>query len=45
MKQSIVHIPLVVREYDEAIEFYTKKIKPILNRIGKTSMRYIAYNS
>lgn len=26
MKQSIVHIALVVREYDEAIEFYTKKL-------------------
>jgi len=26
MKQSIVHISLVVRDYDEAIEFYTKKL-------------------
>ena len=26
MKQSIVHITLVVRDYDEAIEFYTKKL-------------------
>lgn len=26
MIQSIVHIALVVREYDEAIEFYTKKL-------------------
>ncbi|PCJ93372.1 MAG: hypothetical protein COA50_13850 [Flavobacteriaceae bacterium] len=26
MKQSIVHIALVVREYDEAIEFYTEKL-------------------
>lgn len=26
MQQSIVHIALVVREYDEAIEFYTKKL-------------------
>ncbi len=26
MKQSIVHIALVVKDYDEAIEFYTKKI-------------------
>ena len=26
MKQSIVHVALVVREYDEAIEFYTKKL-------------------
>lgn len=25
-RQSIVHIALVVREYDEAIEFYTKKL-------------------
>lgn len=24
MKQSIVHVALVVRDYDEAIEFYTK---------------------
>jgi catechol 2,3-dioxygenase-like lactoylglutathione lyase family enzyme len=27
MKQSIVHIALVVRDYDEAIDFYTKKLK------------------
>lgn len=27
MVQSIVHIALVVRDYDEAIEFYTKKLK------------------
>jgi catechol 2,3-dioxygenase-like lactoylglutathione lyase family enzyme len=26
MKQSIVHIALVVRDYDEAIEFYTTKL-------------------
>lgn len=26
MKQSIIHIALVVRDYDEAIEFYTKKL-------------------
>ena len=26
MKQSIVHVALVVREYDEAIEFFTKKL-------------------
>ncbi|PGS49950.1 VOC family protein [Bacillus sp. AFS041924] len=26
MLQSIVHIALVVKEYDEAIEFYTKKL-------------------
>ncbi len=26
MMQSIVHIALVVKEYDEAIEFYTKKL-------------------
>ena len=26
MKQSIVHIALVVREYDEAIAFYTEKL-------------------
>ena len=26
MKQSIFHIALVVRDYDEAIEFYTKKL-------------------
>lgn len=30
MKQSIVHIALVVRDYDEAIEFYTKKLHFIL---------------
>ncbi len=30
MKQSIVHIALVVRDYDEAIEFYTKKLNFIL---------------
>lgn len=27
MKQSIVHIALVVKDYDEAIEFYTKQLK------------------
>ena len=27
MEQSIVHIALVVRDYDEAIEFYTQKLK------------------
>jgi catechol 2,3-dioxygenase-like lactoylglutathione lyase family enzyme len=26
MKQSIVHVALVVRDYDEAIEFYTEKL-------------------
>ena len=26
MKQSITHIALLVRDYDEAIEFYTKKL-------------------
>ena len=26
MKQSIAHIALVVRDYDEAIEFYTRKL-------------------
>lgn len=26
MKQSIVHVAFVVRDYDEAIEFYTKKL-------------------
>jgi catechol 2,3-dioxygenase-like lactoylglutathione lyase family enzyme len=27
MKQSIVHVALVVREYDDAIRFYTEKLK------------------
>lgn len=26
MKQSLAHVAIVVREYDEAIEFYTKKL-------------------
>ena len=26
MKQSILHVALLVHEYDEAIEFYTKKL-------------------
>jgi catechol 2,3-dioxygenase-like lactoylglutathione lyase family enzyme len=26
MKQSIIHVALVVREYDEAIDFFTKKL-------------------
>lgn len=26
MKQSIVHVALVVRDYDEAIEFFTEKL-------------------
>lgn len=31
MKQSIVYVALLVRDYDEAIEFYTKKLhfKPV----------------
>ncbi len=27
MKQSIIHIALVVKDYDEAIDFYVKKLK------------------
>jgi len=30
MKQSIVHVALVVRDYEEAIEFYTRKLHFIL---------------
>lgn len=30
MKQSILHVALLVRDYDEAIEFYTKKLNFIL---------------
>ena len=30
MKQNIVHIALIVRDYDEAIDFYTKKLHFIL---------------
>jgi len=30
MKQSIVHIALVVKDYDEAIEFYTKTLDFVL---------------
>lgn len=30
MKQSIVHIALVVNDYDEAIEFYTRKLNFVL---------------
>ena len=30
MKQSIVHIALVVREYDEALDFYIKKLNFVL---------------
>ena len=26
MKQSIVHVALVIRDYDEAIDFYTKQL-------------------
>jgi catechol 2,3-dioxygenase-like lactoylglutathione lyase family enzyme len=26
LKQSIVHVALVVKDYDEALEFYTKKL-------------------
>lgn len=27
MKQSLIHIALVVKDYDEAIDFYTNKLK------------------
>jgi catechol 2,3-dioxygenase-like lactoylglutathione lyase family enzyme len=27
MKQSVVHVALVVRDYDEAIRFYTEKLR------------------
>jgi catechol 2,3-dioxygenase-like lactoylglutathione lyase family enzyme len=27
VKQSIIHIALVVRDYDEAIEFFTRKLR------------------
>lgn len=27
MKQSIVHIAIVVKDYDEAIDFYVNKLK------------------
>jgi catechol 2,3-dioxygenase-like lactoylglutathione lyase family enzyme len=27
MRQAIVHVALVVRDYDEAIEFYTQKLR------------------
>lgn len=30
MKQSIINIALVVRDYDEAIEFYTQKLSFVL---------------
>lgn len=30
MKKSIVHVALVVRDYDEAIEFFTKKLDFVL---------------
>ncbi|MDP4762253.1 MAG: VOC family protein, partial [Salibacteraceae bacterium] len=30
MKQSIAHVTIVVRDYDEAIAFYTKKLDFIL---------------
>jgi catechol 2,3-dioxygenase-like lactoylglutathione lyase family enzyme len=30
VKQSIVHIALVVKDYDEAIEFYTRKLNFVL---------------
>lgn len=30
MKRSILHVTLVVRDYDEAIEFYTQKLDFIL---------------
>ena len=30
MKQSIVHIAIVVRDYDEALDFYTRKLNFVL---------------
>ncbi len=37
MKQKIAHIALVVRDYDKAIEFYTKKLDFILLEDTKLS--------
>ena len=30
MRQSIAHVALVVRDYDEAIEFFTQKLHFVL---------------
>ena len=30
MKQSVIHVALVVKDYDEAIEFFTKKLHFVL---------------
>jgi len=34
MKQSIIHIALVVRDYDEANEFYCQKLNFTLIRVN-----------
>ena len=36
MKQHLAHIALVVRDYDEAIEFYTKKTELQARRRHRT---------
>ena len=40
MKQSIVHIALVVLDYDEAIDFYTNKLEGRCNHLLKISSLY-----
>lgn len=37
MKQKIAHVAVVVRDYDEAIEFYTNKLNFILKEDTKLS--------
>src|SRR5437899_3567853 len=42
MKQSIVNISLVVQEYDEAIEFYTKKLHfTLIEDIAEQNKRWV----
>lgn len=41
MIQSIVHIALVVRDYDEAIDFYTKKLNFTLIEMTSKGIEFV----
>jgi catechol 2,3-dioxygenase-like lactoylglutathione lyase family enzyme len=42
MKQSIAHFALLVKDYDEAIAFYTQKLVPDLRHLHRMQLRRAA---